>query len=179
MRGISRVAKRYVKAFFEVGKEQGALPLLAKDMEKIARAFEESKDLKIYFHHPTISNKQKKETLFKIFPDLSDLTKRFIELLASKGRLDVLDEIARGYLQVYKKHLGTVEAEIITATPITTGIEAVVREKIKEITGKDEAVLHNKVDPDIIGGYILQIGDLRIDDSIKGKLQKIKNQLIQ
>ncbi len=117
--------------------------------------------------------------ILKLFPEISTSTKKIIDLLVRKGRLSLLGEIAQGFVSAYKKYAGKVEALLITATEPDSALEKEIRKKIKEITGKDDVDLTVKVDPDIIGGFILQIGDLRIDDSIKTKLKKIEKQLTQ
>ncbi len=176
---VSRAAKRYVKAFFEWAKEEGTLEELVRDMHMIVRAFEESKDLNLFLKHPAVSGKKKKEVILKLFENFSPSTLKVIELLEKKGRLSLLGEIAQGLVSAYKKYTGKVEALLITAVEPNAELEKEIRNKIKEITGKDDADLTVKVDPEIIGGYILQIGDLRIDDSIKTKLKKIEKQLTQ
>ncbi len=175
---ISKAAKRYVKAFFEWSKARGKLDEVAKDMAILEQVMNDNPDLVAFLKNPTVSNKRKKEALKKIFNDgISAETWKLIDLLADKDRLDILDEIAVRFGQIHKELQGVVEAELITATPVNDEMMKVFLEKVKEITGKSKVEISNRVDPGIIGGYILQIGDLRIDDSIRGKLNKIKAQL--
>ncbi len=174
---ISKAAKRYVKAFFEWTKSEGNLEEAAKDMMQSEQIMTQNPDLVRFLKNPTIGNKQKLDILKKIFGEKwSSATWKLVDLLAAKDRLDILDEIVVRFGQLYKRLLGTVEAELITATPVNDDIQQAFLEKVKEITGQSKVHLLNKVEPEIIGGYILKIGDLRIDDSIRGKLNQIKAQ---
>jgi len=175
----AKAAKRYVKAYFEWVAEDGSLDSAARDMALIENTLRENPDLSEFLKKPVIAAKQKADAVLQIFgKHISDKTKRLIELLAEKNRLDILPDIAALFGEYYKKHLGTVEVTLTTAVPVDDELKQAFLQKVKELTGKDKVEFRMKTDPSIIGGYILQIGDLKVDDSIKGKLQKIKSKLI-
>ena len=175
----AKAAKRYVKAFFEWAQEDGSLETAARDMALIRDVLNENPELKAFLKKPVVSGKQKLAAVTQIFESkISDKTRRLLELLGEKNRLDILPDIVDLFDEYYKQYLGTVEATLITAVPVDDDLRQAFLEKVKEITGKDRVEFRLKTDPSIIGGYILQIGDLKVDDSIKGKLQKIKSKLI-
>ncbi len=179
MSKFSKAAKRYVKAYFELAREAGKLEEAAADMKLIRNTLKNNPELKHFLKQPVIGNLQKYQAIQKIFGDkISPLTANLLQLLARKNRMDILEDIAGLFDEFYRKHLGVVEAVLTTAVQPDEEVIKAFHEKVKELTGKENAVLKTKVDPAIIGGYILQIGDLKIDDSIKGKLQKIKSNLI-
>jgi F-type H+-transporting ATPase subunit delta len=179
MSKYAKSAKRYVKAYFELARETGKLKEAAADMELIAKTVSENQELKNFLKQPIIGSEQKYKAVKKIFGDkVSGLTQRLLALLAQKNRMDILEDIAKLFGEYYKKHLGVVEAVLTTAIPVDDEVTKAFHQKVKELTGKDNAVLKTETDPSIIGGYILQIGDLKIDDSVKGKLNKIKSNLL-
>ncbi len=178
MSKYAKSAKRYVKAYFELAEQSGKLKEAASDMELIRDVIRQNAELQSFLRQPIIGSAQKYNAIQKIFGSkVTDLTQRLLKLLADKNRLDILQDIAELFSEHYKKHLGIVEAVLTTAVPVSRDIIKAFHEKVKELTGKDNAVLQTEVNPEIIGGFILQIGDLKIDDSIKGKLQKIKSNI--
>jgi F-type H+-transporting ATPase subunit delta len=175
---FSKAAKRYVKAYFETALEEGRQEDAARDMELIRQTIAGNADLAEFLKQPVVSTARKFAVVQKIFKNrVSDLTNRLLTLLAKRNRLDILEDITLLFEEFYKKFKGTVEAVLVTATPVDDALKNEFLQKVKEITGKSDVVLENKIDPDIIGGYILRIGDLKIDDSVKGKLQNIKTKL--
>ncbi len=179
MAKISKAAKRYVKAYFDLAQGAGQLEDVAKDMKLIRETLKQNKDLYRFLKQPVISNKEKASVIQKIFHGkVHELTERLLSLLTDKNRIDVLPDISAYFEDFYKKHMGIVDVIITSAGPVTEELKKEFTKKVKAITGKEQVDLHFKTDPSIIGGYILQIGDLKIDDSIKGKLEKIKSNLI-
>ncbi len=177
---VSKAAKRYVKAVFELARQQNQLDRLARDMQAAQQIFETHPELIDFLRRPTVAASAKSQTLRKIFSgDFSPLFRQLLDLLARRKRLELLPDIAYLFNEHYKKAQGIVEARVTLAVPVTDELRNQFLEKVKQITGKDRIELQMETDPDIIGGYILQIGDLRIDDSVRGKIRKIKQKIIQ
>ena len=174
----SKAAKRYVKAVFELARSQNQLDDLAKDMQTAAQIFNDHPELVKFLANPLVNHSGKTEAAHKIFAKgFSALFGRLIDLLASRKRLEILPDVAELFNIHYKKFRGVVEADVTVAVPVDEKTKDIFAQKVKEISGKDNIDLHFHVDPAIIGGYIIQIGDLRVDDSVRGKLRKIKQNL--
>ncbi|NPA42736.1 MAG: ATP synthase F1 subunit delta [Chlorobi bacterium] len=175
----SKAAKRYVKAFFDWARETGKLEEAARDMALIAETLENHPELADFLKSPVVTSKQKAEVLRGIFHDRTGAQiRRLLELLAEKDRSDILGDIARLFGEFYKQYQGIVDVTLTTAVPADEALQEAFLRKVKEITGKDKVELRTVTDPSIIGGYILQIGDLKVDDSVRGKLQKIKSKIL-
>ena len=175
---ISRAAKRYVKAFFEWSKEKGKLARAANDMHLILKTLESSPELDRFLKNPTVGTGKKSAVLQKLFAGkIDEQTFRLLDILAKHDRLDILDQIAVLFDKFHKEYEGVVEAELVTAVPVDDTIKENFLETVKKISGKDKVDLSVRTDESLLGGYVLKIGDMRIDDSIKGKLNKIKQQL--
>jgi len=172
-----KAAKRYAKALFELATND--LDAVQKDMNLIYKTFEAGPELLKVLKDPTIGASKKLQIIKSVFDGkISDKTLQLIQLLGQKDRLDLLQDISRSFNELYKKHKGIREATVITAVELTDELKQKIFQKIKELTGSDQIKLTNIVDPSIIGGFILNIDDLRYDASISGKLAKLKSKLL-
>ena len=172
----SRVAIRYAKALLATAQEQQAVDQVADDMESVYTTLENSQELKAVLTSPVISAELKGDTLKAIFGKVSPVVKTFLELVAENNRASHLDGVALKYKQLYQELQGKQEAEVTTAVPLTPALEKVVMEKIKTLTDK-KVELVSKVDQDIIGGFILRLGDQQFDASVANQLQSLEHKL--
>lgn len=172
----SRAAVRYAKATLSFALEQNKEVEVNSDMLFIANTIEESKDLKLLLNSPILKSELKKIAIKEIFTSkISSLSEGLINLLIDNKRLSILDHVAKKYSVLFDKLKGIEVAKVTTAVPLTEALNKKVLRKVKEITGK-EATIENSVDPDIIGGFILRIGDVQYDASVSNKLQVLKRQ---
>jgi len=177
---MNKAAKRYSKALFELAENQHQLDEVQEDLKAVNSAIANNSELKILLTNPTLTHKEKAQIVNKIFSGkLKDLTEKFIHLLGKKGRLDQLPNIYRSFDELYKKKKGIIEARVITPVPLTDKLKKEIYTKIQNLTGSKEIKLEEKVDPSILGGFVLQINDLKYDASILGKLAKIKSKLVE
>jgi len=172
-----KVAKRYAKALFETALDN--LEAVQNDMKLIRQTFQENPELKKTVTDPTIPGTVKQKIIQKVFENkITNNTKKLIELLANKDRFSLLFAISKYFDDLYKQHKGIKEAEIITTVPLTEELKSKILQKIKEISGSNDVRIINHIDPEIIGGFILNMDHLRYDASISGKLSKIKQKLL-
>ncbi len=173
-----KAAKRYAKALFEWSGQD--LDKVQKDMQYIGQIFKDNPDLIKVLKNPTIAASKKAAVIQQIFgKEISDKTAKLIELLGQKDRLKLLEDIATAFNDLYKKSKGIKEATVISAVPLTGDLKQKILEKIKTLTGSSQIKLTNKVDPGLIGGFILNMDDLRYDASVSGKLAKLKSKLVE
>ncbi len=172
-----KAAKRYAKALFELATDQ--LDMVQNDMQLVKKTFEENPKLVKVVKDPTIGASKKLNIINTIFDNkVSKETQKLINLLGQKDRLSLLRDIASAFNELYKNSKGIKEATVITAVPLSDTLKDNILKKIKELTGSQHIKLTNIVDPKIIGGFILNMDDLRYDASISGKLVKIKSKLL-
>ena len=172
----SRVAIRYAKALLATAQEKKAVDQVATDMEAVYTTLGNSHELKAVLDSPVISAELKGETLKAIFAKSSSLVKTFLALVADNNRAANLDGIALNYKQLYHELQGKQEAHVTTAVPLTPALEKAVMEKINTLTDK-KVELVSTVDKDIIGGFILRLGDKQFDASVSNQLQSLKHKL--
>ncbi|MEZ4801610.1 MAG: ATP synthase F1 subunit delta [Gelidibacter sp.] len=168
-------AIRYAKAVLDLAKEQKSAPAVNDDMKAIANAVAESKELKDMLQSPVVPIVTKKSALLAVFKDLNKLSINLIDTLIANKRIDILGNVAQKYNQLFDKEQGTQVAKVTTAVPLTDELEKMVLAKVKELTGKHAEII-NVIDEEILGGFILRLGDLQYDASIANKLNKLKRE---
>ncbi len=172
----SRAAVRYAKAILSFALEQSKEVEVNNDMLMVVSTIEESKDLQLVLNSPVLKAESKKAALKEIFSSkVSGLTIGLIDLLVENKRLSILTDVAKKYTVIFDELKGIEVAKVTTAVPLTEALNTQVLAKIKEVTGK-EASIENIIDPSIIGGFILRIGDIQYDASISNKLQVLKRE---
>src|SRR5690606_2311132 len=123
-----------------------------------------------------ISSEIKQNALSEIFSNVDPVTKSLFRLLFENKRLDILESVATGYTRQYEEMTGVETAVVTTAVPLDDEMESKIRTKIKSLSDK-KVVIENIVDPEIIGGFILRIGDQQYNASVANKLRMLKREL--
>ena len=172
---MSRAAIRYAKAVLSLAKEQKAAETVNKDMVLITKTVSESQELKLLLKNAIVKSDDKRAILFKVFPDLNPLSKSLFNLLLENKRIDILEEVASKYTNLYDEFIGKEIATVTTAVPMTNDLEIKVLAKVKELTPKS-VELHNVIDESILGGFILRVGDKQYNASIANKLNTLKRE---
>lgn len=170
----TRVASRYAKAFIELVIEQGVLEEAFHDMKLILDVCKTNHDFAVLLKSPVIKTDKKQTVLKQVFNGkLNKVTDTFIHLMTNKKREIYLIEIAQEFINQYKEKKKILTAVVTTAN----GIDETTRKKVMEIvkgSGNSEVVLEEKINKNIIGGFILRIGDKQVDASIARKLNNLK-----
>jgi len=175
MRG-TRAALRYAKATLSFAQEAKASEAVAKDMIALGVLMQENDELQTVLENPILPVAQKESALKAIFSGACPETLKLFSLLAENNHLAIVAATAEQYVRLYAQTQGEIQAEVTTAVPLSPVLEKLVLEKAKGLT-KDKVQLVNKVDPAIIGGFILQIGDTQYDASVVHQLKAIKTTL--
>lgn len=172
----NRAAIRYAKAILSLSEEQKSSKVTYNDMQLIATTISESEDLQLALNSPIVKSDDKKKALIAIFgSQVSEISTKLIDLLIENRRLADFGNVATQYIALYDELSGKQEAIVTSAIPLTETLSKKVLAKVKELTGK-EAILSNIVDPAILGGFILRVGDIQYDASIANKLTVLKRQ---
>jgi F-type H+-transporting ATPase subunit delta len=170
----SRAAIRYAKAILSFALEQQKEVEVNNDMLLVANTIHDSKELQLLLNSPVLKTELKKSALKEIFESkTSPLTIGLINLLIDNKRLPILGEVAKKYNVIFDSLKGIEVAKVTTAIPLTEELNQQVLRKVIEITGK-QATIESIINPDIIGGFILRVGDIQYDASVANKLQVLK-----
>lgn len=171
----SRVASRYAKSLLDLSKEQGVLEQVYNDMALFVRMNNESPELSRILKNPIIPHHKKKAILNALLKGkVHSLTSAMFDLITRKGREGYLFYLAKEFEAQYKVLKGIQPAEVVSAISLTDEQRANFIKIVKKISGKETIELKESVNQDIMGGYILSVGDRQIDQSVKSKLNSLK-----
>ena len=169
----SKAAGRYTQALLDLALEQKNLDAIKDDMMVVTQICAESRDLELMLQSPIIKADKKSAVLNGVFgKNVSDLSMGFITLITQKGREAIIPAIANAFLALYKEHKGIVQADITTAVELSKE----QRESLKKTLAGlgNEIEINEIVDPSIIGGLKINVGDQRVDASVQRKLNDLK-----
>ena len=172
MRG-TLVALRYAKALLGFSQDAQASETVARDMLAINKQHLENHELQLVLENPLLSSEKKEPLLRSLFPKSCNQTFQLFSLLARNKRLSILVATGEQFLQLYAKQELKVNAFVTTAVALTPYMESAILEKAKGLT-QEKIQIKNKVDPEILGGFILKIGDIQYDASVQHQLRAIK-----
>lgn len=172
------IARPYAQAIFALAKEQGDLKAWS-DMLALAAAVASDPEMAALIENPRISREQTVDILLGVCGDrLTDSGKNMIRVLADNDRLALLPEIATLYELERAAAEGTVQAEVTSAKPLSKAQQDAIAAALSKRLGR-EVSLDCKVDEKLLGGAIIRAGDVVIDGSVVGKLEKLSHQLLR
>lgn len=172
-------AQRYAKALLSLSVETDQHDKIASDMRLVYNTIQDSKELRLVLKSPVLKNAQKRDCLGAIFEEVHQDIKRLIDVLFENKRIALLPKVAQVFINLVEQANGITSATLTTALPIDKAVEEKVIEKVKAITDSKKVRLHKKIDKDLIGGFLLRMGDLELDASISGRLDDLKHKFKQ
>lgn len=172
----TRAAQRYAKAILDLAKDQNAAEVVNTDMIGIFNTIDNSEDLQELLASPVVKAEVKKSALKEIFKDVNGITSGAFDVLIDNNRIIQLQAVAQKYTILFNELNHVQVAKVTTAVPLDANLEAKILEKVKELTG-NVATLESTVDPSILGGFILRIGDLQYNTSVAKSLSNLSREL--
>lgn len=172
----SKVAKRYAQGLLNFTQEAGSTASVFSEMKDLVATIEKSKDLQNFFSSPIIDGRKKISVSEEIFKGFSPLTRNLIQLVIKHGREGQLQNIGQEFVNKVEDMRGVQRITLTSATELS-------HENIQNILKSSSLVNHTNefdvtsvIDPNILGGYILRVGDQQIDTSVKSKLSRLKKE---
>ena len=174
----SKINVRYAKALYSLAKEKGQLSSIKKDIELIDSLCRNEPEMKLLLESPIIKTVQKTRIATTLFQGrIQPLTLQFIQTVIRNKREAFLTGICRNILTSYRKEEGIEQATITSAIPLQNSMTDKMKVLLEEEIGV-KIELNTQVDPQLIGGFILRVGDRQLDASISTQLMKIKDKLL-
>ena len=172
-----RLASRYAKALIDLAIEKGQLENVFADMQWLSGVCKSNKDFVNLLRSPIIKGDTKKKILETITGgNVSEMTAAFNRLLIAKGRESNLPEISNAFITAYKEKKNIQTVKLTTATPVDDAVKNAIIAQVKKSAGFQNVELEEKVDADLIGGFVLQVGDKLVDASVAYDLRAIAKQ---
>jgi F-type H+-transporting ATPase subunit delta len=175
----SNIANRYAKPLLELAHEKGALEAVHEDMTTLRTTCQENREFLAVLQSPVIHNYKKLAILKKVFKGrLNPLTDSLFEILTRRNREGILYTLAIEFNHLYNHFKGIEEIKLISAVALTDALKNEIKVILATKLNKT-ILLEEKIDPSLIGGFVVQLGNSKIDNSIKNSLHKLKQNFIQ
>ena len=172
-----RVASRYAKSVLDLAIEKGELEKVYADMQYLRSVMKASREFTNLLRSPVVKADMKKKAFDAVTAGkISPMTNSFLGLLMQKTREGILPEVITSFVEQYKKHKKIQTVKLTTATPVSDSLKKMILDRVKTTGHYENVELVEEVNPDIIGGFVLQAGDKLIDASIAYDLKEIGKQ---
>lgn len=176
----SRAASRYVKSLLSLAIEQNAVEQVHNDMLMFSKVIDTNREFRLMLLNPIVRHDQKRAILGNMFKGkVHPLTMAIFDILTVKNREPILAGIAKEFHNAYNVYKGIEKATITTAVPLDAKLRSEFTAMVKNYSDKKEVELIEKIDKDMIGGFVLKVGDRQVDASISNKLKALKVQFSQ
>jgi ATP synthase F1 delta subunit len=167
------VAHAYAAALFEVGKEKGKLDALRDQLGQFSDALDRDRDLQVFFFSPYFSSAEKIDGAKRAIAGADSEFVNFLSLLIEKGRMPEIFRIRRQFEELWKHENRRIDVTVTSAVELDPAVVGKIGEEIQRQTGQ-EVDLASRVDEDILGGVVLQVGNMVLDASIRSRLEKLR-----
>jgi len=172
--------RRYAKVLIEVARRDKLLPRVREDLRSFRELLKSHPELEGFFSDPKVNPLRKQELLEELLSvaDYEEIIKNFLRLLASRRRLPYFEEIWEAFESEINRLEGVVVAEVVSPFPLSAGQTRKIARQVSRVLSK-KVEIKSRVDPSIIGGIVIKIGDTVYDGSLKKQLQLLKERLVQ
>lgn len=175
---ITKAARRYATALLEVGKERDEVEDILNDMSFINNTLQDSNELILFLRSPIIKFDDKQAVLETLFSDkVQESTGTLLKLLARKNRVNILDQVARAFIESYNKYAGIIEIQVSVAYDLSDSQRKSLHKQLEDKTSK-KVNLEIIKDESLKGGMSVRIDDTVIDGTVKHKLQELEEKLL-
>ena len=172
------LARRYAKAIFDIGSQQGGLDKIGQDLRTLAKAMKESPELEQTLSSPAIRRSDRRKVVDAVMQRLGvvSTTRNTVYLLLDGERLGSLPAISREVDRMIEEQAGRVAAEVISAKPLDPSQLSQITAALEKLSGKKVSV-SSRQDPDLLGGVVAKVGDTVYDGSLRTQLRNIRDEL--
>jgi len=170
---MEEIARVYATALFEAAKDRGKLDAIRDQLGQFVDALNENRELRLFLFSPYFSSAEKIEGLTRAVADAEPEFLNFLNLLLEKGRMPVIFRMRRQYDELWNKENKRLGVTVTSAVELDSGVTERIGREIEEQTG-NTVELTSRVDPDILGGLVVQVGNMVLDTSIRNRLEKLR-----
>jgi ATP synthase F1 delta subunit len=175
---MEEIAQVYARALFEVAKEQGKLDVVREQLGQFADALDANRDLAVFFFSPYFSTEEKKDGLHGALEDADPAIVNFLETLLERHRMPVIFRIRAAFQRMWDEENKLLPVSVTSAVALDEATVKSIGERIGEQTGQ-HVELTSTVDPEILGGIVLRVGNSILDASIKHRLDQLRKHVAQ
>ena len=174
-----RVARRYAKALVEMAEEQKETAAVVKDLESLRQLMKGSREFVLFLKSPIINRVKKHDVLRVLFEGrIGGATVRFLDLIAEKGREEILPDIIDQFFILRDERQGIVNVEVSVVSDFSKDQTAFLQKKLETYTGKSVRITFS-VDKQLKGGFVARVGDTVFDGSVKRQLELLRQRFVE
>jgi len=173
---MEEIAQVYARALFEVAMERGILDEIHDELGAFTTALEENRELAVFFFSPYFSSEEKKDGLERAVTGADPIFMNFLETLLERHRMPVIFRMRARFEQLWDEEKKLLPVEITSSVQLDKAIVQSIGERIGEQTGQ-KVELSSKVDPEILGGLVVRVGNFVLDASIRNRLNQLRKQV--
>ena len=173
---MEEIAAVYARSLFEVAKEGGKVDLVREQLGEFADALSETREMQVFFFSPYFSTQEKEQGLERAVTGADPAVVNFLKLLIEKHRMPVVFRIRANFDSLWEEENRLLPVEITSAVELDEGTVRALGDRISEQTGR-RVELSAKVEPDILGGIVVQVGNSVLDASVRNRLQQLRKQV--
>jgi F-type H+-transporting ATPase subunit delta len=166
----------YARALYEAARDKGRVEVVREELGDFVAAQRDVPELRELLRNPQLDQRVKASALGELLGGEEELVRNFLLLLAEKGRAGEIEEVAREFERLAAREEGILDVELTTAVELSDEEARDVIAQIEQASGR-KVVATRRVDPDLIGGIVLQAGSMRLDASVRGRLNRLRTEL--
>ncbi|MGH2946445.1 MAG: ATP synthase F1 subunit delta [Solirubrobacteraceae bacterium] len=175
---MEEIAAVYARSLFEVASEQDKLDLVRDQLGAFVDALDETRELQVFFFSPYFSTQEKTDGLRRAVTDADPVIVNFLELLIEKHRMPVLFRVRANYDALWEEENKLLPVQITSAVELDSKTVSQLGDRISEQTGR-RVELSARVEPDILGGIVVQVGNSVLDASVRNRLEQLRRQVVK
>ncbi len=173
---MEEIAEVYARALFEAAKDDGVLDRVHDELGQFADALDEDRNLQLFLFSPYFSSEEKKDGMRRIVSDADERFLNFLELLAERHRMPALFRIRRIFDGLWAEENKLLPVIVTSATELDAGLVDDIGKRIEEQTGR-RVELSSNVDPDVLGGLMVRVGNMVLDATVRNRLEQLRKQV--
>ena len=170
---MADAARVYAEALFEVGRDKGKLDALQQQLGQFADAVDRNRELQVFFFSPYLSTAEKQEGIERAITGAEPELINFLELLVDKHRMTEVFRIRRALDELWKQENRRIDVTVTSAVELDPAVAEKIGQEVERQTG-EKVDLSSRVDAEILGGIVLQVGNMVLDASIHSRLEKLR-----
>jgi F-type H+-transporting ATPase subunit delta len=175
---MPEAARVYAEALFEAGRDRGKLDSLQSQLGQFADAVDRNQELQVFLFSPYLSSADKREGLGRAISGAEPELTNFLELLVERHRMPEVFRIRRRFDELWKKENRRLDVTVVSAVELDPAVVGRIGQEVERQTG-EEVELASRVDDGILGGIVLQVGNMVLDASIRSRLEKLRKSVAQ
>lgn len=173
---MEELARNYARALFESARDAGVLDRVRSELDAVTQALRESRELRLFFNSPYFSRDEKRAGVRKVIEGADERLLRFLELLAERHRFPLLERIRREFERLWAEHHGILDVQVAAPIELDERLVSEIGRRIEQQTGR-RVRIDTRVDPELIGGLVVRVGNVVLDASVRNRLERLKREV--